>query len=223
MTTTRRRALFVALALAATLAACGDDDSGGDTDDGVASIDGDAAEQAADDGEGDGDGGGGPGGRGRDPEFEDAMLEYAQCMRDNGVDMPDPEFGDDGSVSIRAGGGPGEEPGGAEDPDFEAAEEECSPIMEDARPEVDIDPEEQAEMQDRMLQVAQCMREKGHDMPDPEFTDDGGVLMRSGPPEGGGGGEGPSAEFEADMEDCQDEAGVEGPGGGGLGTSRSDG
>ena len=223
MTTTRRRALCVALALAAGLAACGDG-GGGDTDDGVASIDGDAAEQAADGGGGDGDGGGGRSGQGRDPEFEDAMLEYAQCMRDNGVDMPDPEFGDDGSVSIRAEGGPGAEGGsGGEDADFEAAEEECSPIMEEARPEVDIDPEEQAEMQDRMLEVAQCMREKGHDMPDPEFTDDGGVLMRSGPPGGGEGGEGPGPEFEADMEDCQDEAGVEGPGGGGFGASRSDG
>ena len=31
-------------------------------------------------------------------EFEDAMLEYAQCMRANGVDMPDPDFSSGGGI-----------------------------------------------------------------------------------------------------------------------------
>jgi hypothetical protein len=31
-------------------------------------------------------------------EFEDAMLEYAQCMRTNGVDMPDPDFSSGGGI-----------------------------------------------------------------------------------------------------------------------------
>jgi hypothetical protein len=217
--TTTRRALLATLALVAGLAACGSDGGGGADDDDVASIDDDAAEQAADDGGDDGDGGGGGPSQGPDPEFQDAMLEYAQCMRDNGVDMPDPEFGDDGSVSIHAA--PGQAGFAEESPDavFEAADEECSPIVEDARPEVDIDPEEQAEMQDRMIQVSQCMRDKGHDMPDPEFTDDGGVLMRGGAP--GEAGEGPDPEFEADLEACNEEAGIEGPGG--APATRSDG
>lgn len=217
--TTTRRALLATLALVAGLAACGGDGDGADDD--VASIDDDAAEQAAGDGgEGDGDGGGGGPSQGPDAEFQDAMLEYAQCMRDNGVDMPDPEFGDDGSVSIHAAPGQAgfnEEEG--PDAVFEAADEECSPIMEDARPEVDIDPEEQAEMQDRMIQVSECMRGKGHDMPDPEFTDDGGVLMRGGAP--GDGGAGPDPEFEDDLDACHEEAGIEGPGG--APAARSDG
>ncbi|MHA4779097.1 hypothetical protein L1085_032035 [Streptomyces sp. MSC1_001] len=30
---------------------------------------------------------------------KDKMIKHAQCMRKNGIDMPDPTFGDDGSAS----------------------------------------------------------------------------------------------------------------------------
>ena len=36
-------------------------------------------------------------------EFEDAFLEYAQCMRANGVDMPDPDLSGGGGI-INLGG-----------------------------------------------------------------------------------------------------------------------
>ena len=40
-----------------------------------------------------------------DPEMQDKMLEFAQCMRDNGVDFPDPDVsGGGGRIQI---GGPG--------------------------------------------------------------------------------------------------------------------
>ena len=40
-----------------------------------------------------------------DPEMQDKMLEFAKCMRDNGVDFPDPDFsGGGGRIQI---GGPG--------------------------------------------------------------------------------------------------------------------
>jgi hypothetical protein len=51
-------------------------------------------------------------------EFEDALLEYAQCMRANGVDMPDPDLSPGGGVIDL----------GIEDPDdeaFAAADEQC--------------------------------------------------------------------------------------------------
>src|SRR5438128_1667943 len=37
------------------------------------------------------------GSKGDKKSFEDAMLEYARCMRQHGVDMPDPTFTDNGS------------------------------------------------------------------------------------------------------------------------------
>ena len=54
--------------------------------------------------------------------MREQMLEFAQCMRDHGVDMPDPMFNDDGGVQIGVGG---EETRSTPD-DFEAATEACA-------------------------------------------------------------------------------------------------
>ena len=65
-------------------------------------------------------------------EREEAMLAFAQCMRDHGIDMPDPQFNEDGGATIQAG------PGGAidpDDPDFQAAEEACRGDMPGFRTE----------------------------------------------------------------------------------------
>ena len=35
--------------------------------------------------------------------MREQMLEFAECMREHGIDMPDPVFGDDGGVDDRAG------------------------------------------------------------------------------------------------------------------------
>ncbi len=43
-------------------------------------------------------------------------------MREHGIDMPDPQFDEDGGVQIRGGRGSGFDP---DDPDFRAAQEEC--------------------------------------------------------------------------------------------------
>ena len=56
--------------------------------------------------------------------------------------------------------------------------------MEDAVGEIEIDPEQQAEMQEEMLEFAECMREHGIDMPDPVFGDDGRVEVGIGGPDG---------------------------------------
>jgi len=55
-------------------------------------------------------------------EFEDLLLEYAGCMRDNGFDMPDPDLSGDGGVIAIDMGDPN-------DPTFEAADEACRGIL----------------------------------------------------------------------------------------------
>ncbi|WP_035739050.1 hypothetical protein [Glycomyces arizonensis] len=71
----------------------------------------------------------GPGeGEGIDPDIYEALVEYAECMRENGVeDFPDPEPGGGIRFSEELG----------QDGDFAAAEEACK----DLRPE---GPEEQS-------------------------------------------------------------------------------
>ncbi|MFE6646664.1 hypothetical protein ACFVJS_08895 [Nocardioides sp. NPDC057772] len=62
---------------------------------------------------------------GDNPEMREAMLEMAECMRENGVeDFPDPQPGQMGmQITPEIG----------EDPQFEAAQEACRDILEDAR------------------------------------------------------------------------------------------
>lgn len=146
----------------------------------------------------------------------DAALEYAQCMREHGVDMPDPEISADGETQIQIS--PGDSDMTREDMD--AAEEACEPIMDEVVPEEerDISPEELAERQDQAVELAECMRERGHDFPDPEVDENGGMRVGGGP--GTRPGDPGADEFEADLEECHEEAGMEGPGdGGSLSTS----
>ena len=54
-------------------------------------------------------------------ELEDAMLEFAKCMREHGVDLPDPGDGGGGIVKIAPGSGAD----GPDDPEFQEAEKAC--------------------------------------------------------------------------------------------------
>ncbi|MBA2719475.1 MAG: hypothetical protein H0U52_09590 [Chloroflexi bacterium] len=69
----------------------------------------------------------GPGGE-VDPEFQEKFLEFAKCMREHGIDMPDPQFGSGGNSVIIGGpddeaeGGPGFDP---ESQEFQDAEKAC--------------------------------------------------------------------------------------------------
>ena len=133
-----------------------------------------------------------------DTSMEDAGLAYAQCMRDNGVDMPDPESdADGGRVQMRL-------PEGV-DPEsdaFQRAEEECRPLMEGAVQDRidDLTPEERERIEQQMLDLAACMREEGYDMPDPQI---GGGGIRIGGPDSDVDPQDPR--FREAMEACQDE------------------
>ncbi len=90
---------------------------------------------------------------------DEAFRQYTACMREQGIDMPDPTS-DGGSFTVQGGEG-----------DFEAYEEadkECAPILESAFGEFDLSPEQQAEFMDQELAFAQCMRDNGVDWPDPD-------------------------------------------------------
>jgi hypothetical protein len=68
------------------------------------------------------------------PEQVDAMLGFAKCMREHGIDFPDPQFGSGGGVSIQVGGPDGE---GGVDPmsdAFQAAQEACAAEMPQGAP-----------------------------------------------------------------------------------------
>ena len=158
-------------------------------------------------------------------EFEDvneAMLAYAQCLRDNGIDVDDPEAGATGGRAI-FGGGPGTD-GPTIDrrsEEFIAANESCGEILEASRPEVD--PEAEQERLEEQLALAQCIRDQGfEDYPDPAIGSDGRLERVRGQEMTEMGIDRRSPEFQEAIGACREEMGLEdgpgfGPGGGGFG------
>jgi hypothetical protein len=149
--------------------------------------------------------------------MEDAAFEFAECMREHGVDMPDPQVNSDGGISLGGRAGDPGEVSPQEREEAEAAQEACQSILDDALPEgMELTPEEQAEMQDQALAMAQCMRDKGwENFPDPEVDENGGMRIQLDPDSGLPGPDDPNADqFGQDQEDCLDEAGLDGPDGG---------
>ena len=158
MTTTR--ALAAAIAALATVVAAGCGSGGGGAAD-VASL-GTASEASSSDPSGSTD----P----RPPvDPDEAMLAYTECMREHGVDLPDPRPTGDGRDAVVA-----VEVDPSSD-EFREAQEACEPIMEEAMGDLEIDPEREAEMREELLAFTECMREQGVDMPDPVFGEGGRV------------------------------------------------
>lgn len=96
---------------------------------------------------------------------EEAMLAFAECMREHGIDMPDPEEGSGRRPGLRIVRG---DRINADPEEMEAAHEACEKHLEGVVQE--ISPEERAEMQDKAVEFAACMRDNGIDMPDPDFA-----------------------------------------------------
>jgi hypothetical protein len=94
--------------------------------------------------------------------FEEGVLEFAQCMREEGVNFPDPTFDIDGNPQFDNLEIENEE-------EFESAFENCEDILRNALPEqFDLDPEVEAALVDASLEFSKCMRDQGIDFPDPK-------------------------------------------------------
>jgi hypothetical protein len=122
------------------LAACGSNGSG---DNDVASLNGDGSKpsnQQAD-----------------NKSDEDKMREFAKCMREHGVDMPDPD--DSGHVQGRAASADG-----ADGDKMRKADEACKSLLPNGGKPKPLSPEDL----DKARATAKCMREHGVDMPDPD-------------------------------------------------------
>ncbi|MDS0133367.1 MULTISPECIES: hypothetical protein [unclassified Amycolatopsis] len=102
---------------------------------------------------------------------EDKMRDFAKCMREHGIDMPDPKpAGEGGGMAITLGGD------GVDSSKLEAAQKACKHLMPNGG---EMKPPSAEEL-DKMRKDAKCMREHGIDMPDPDPSGKGG--MRIGGP-----------------------------------------
>ncbi|GII57157.1 hypothetical protein Pth03_55460 [Planotetraspora thailandica] len=99
---------------------------------------------------------------------EEQGRKFAQCMRDHGVDMPDPQADANGRMSLRLDS----KGGTAKIDEAMKACQSLSPFGDKGRA---LTPEQQ----DQARAFAQCMRDNGVDMPDPDFS--GGTVKIGGP------------------------------------------
>ncbi|RPK60860.1 hypothetical protein EES43_16545 [Streptomyces sp. ADI96-02] len=92
---------------------------------------------------------------------EDQALEHRKCLREQGLNVPEPKPGSKEMSTIDGGG------------KTKAEMEKAFKTCQDKSPNGGPKELSQAE-KDKMLAFARCMREKGIDMPDPKF--EGGAM-----------------------------------------------
>ena len=143
-----------------------------------------------------------------DQTNEELALEFTQCMRDEGVDLPDPTVNADGSIQLfQPGAISNIDP---DDPAVANAVEVCGDLIAGASflPGAGLD---QSEIEDRLLGFAQCLRDLGFDVDDPDLS--GGFA--GGPARIFGDNFGPTDPANADaVGECQAAFGAGGPLGG---------
>jgi hypothetical protein len=140
-----------------------------------------------------GSGGGGTGtGSGDSDDPQAQMLAFAQCMRQHGVDMPDPEVDSKGRVRMRIGSK--DTPRAT----MEAAQQAC----QDKAPKMGGggDEDDNPQFQEYGLKLAQCMREHGFE----KFPDPTGNGIRITPDMGI---DPDDPAFQQAQSDCEDEIG----------------
>ncbi|MFE3597977.1 hypothetical protein [Streptomyces sp. NPDC059142] len=100
----------------------------------------------------------------------DQALEHRKCLREQGLDVPEPKSGENAEGLAIGGDGMSQEK-------MEKALKACAGKGGAGG----LQEMTQAE-KDKLLAFARCMRENGYDMPDPEF--DGGVTGARPVPQG---------------------------------------
>ncbi len=153
------------LALALLLVGCGAEDDGGD---GVASAGSGQTEET----------------EASEPSLtpHEMGVKFAQCMRENGVDIDDPKPGEGIQMKLE----------GVDRATVEAAQEACREYS----PQQNAGPEQQAEMAERGRQFAQCMRDNGVEaFQDPDPNQPGIRIDRSIADD---------PDFEAAQQTCQE-------------------
>jgi len=189
-----KRIIGLALVLALLTAACG---SGDEASDGVASLEATTVTTTAE--------------AAPDLDQEEAVIALVECLREEGLEVSDPEVDADGNVDLRSlfrQAGESQSDRESFQAGAEACEEEIASVRVSFTRDFDL-----TEIQDQLIIFAQCMRDNGYDMDDPD-------LSNFGQPGNGGGG-GPFGDIDPEDPDfisaneaCEDARPLFGGGGG---------
>jgi hypothetical protein len=113
---------------------------------------------------------------------EEQALAFAQCMRDNGVDFPDPTVDADGNPSFEGAFGRSEEGGfDPEDTSFQDAIAACSDLMEGMVMGPGGGDFDSGAINEALYAYTQCLRDEGLDVGDITLS---GMMGGMGGPSG---------------------------------------
>jgi hypothetical protein len=188
-----RLALGAVAVLALSLGGCGGDNGGGE--DVATAAD---ASTKADSAQGD---------QNTSGDIAEKARQFAACMREQGIGMPDPEVAENGDgrggVIFNA---PGAGSGGGAAPDkakVEAAHKKCQHLLPNGGDDI---PQADPEMEERARAMAKCMRDNGvPNFPDPEPG--GGIRL-----EPGSGLDPRDPTFQEAQKKCHEQVGLPGDG-----------
>ena len=102
---------------------------------------------------------------------EELALAFAQCMRDEGVDFEDPTVNADGSIQLFNGAAQGTN--GGDGGRFDEATQDALAVCGDLVEGASFLPGggDLTELEDEFLEFAQCLRDQGLDVDDPDLSD----------------------------------------------------
>jgi hypothetical protein len=147
--------VIVALLAMLVAAACG---SGADdgADQGIASLEGSTNADL-------------PASDSNEADVEDAMIEFTECLREQGLEVEDPEFDNDGNFRFNTPMGEFMERMNRDE--SRTAFNACSHLLMGVAQQ--FGSFDRTEMEDQLYEYAACMRDNGFDMPDPDFSNPG--------------------------------------------------
>ena len=103
---------------------------------------------------------------------EDVSTKFTSCMRDHGFNIPDPELYADGTVNMGS-----IKQNISQDPNYDLnsqktkrAFDECVPLLGEASFSKQKSAENEIELQDNLLMLAECIRSHGLQVADPDFS-----------------------------------------------------
>jgi hypothetical protein len=175
----RRKIIPLLLAIGLSAAAC----SGTNSDSDVASLEGESVSGQSQ-------------GAADSASQEAAVMAFTACLRDQGLDVDDPEVDDQGNLRpprLRD----------IADLDREVADvafESCNEYLGDVT--FGLGAEDRTEREDELLAFASCVRDNGYDMPDPDFSTPRSPGSGGGGPFGGLDREDPA--FQTALAACSD-------------------
>ena len=112
---------------------------------------------------------------------EEIATDFTECLRMEGFDVSDPELNADGTVNMRTlrqnlANNP---KFNFQDPRTRESMQKCVPVLQNASFAGQPSQEDEIELQDNLLQIAQCLRDAGIDVKDPDFSAGRGQAFRS--------------------------------------------